>query len=575
MVIPLTRRELTGGVVGLGLTASLGSWSRASNRPSFQSRSEIYSPHGMVATSQPLAVAAGLHILREGGSAVDAAIAANAVLGVVEPVGCGLGGDLFAIIWDPNEKRLVGLNASGAAPLNQSLSALKSKLGNATEIPPVGTACVTTPGAAGGWAAAHKRYGRLPMSAVLAPAIHYAEQGAPISPLIAQDWALNLRLLGEQRAYIEEYDNTLATFSKGGHAPRTGEQFRNPDLANTYRLIAKGGGNAFYRGAIAEKLTAYMDTISGPLSARDLSQFEPEWVDTIATSYRGAQIHQIPPNSQGITVLQMLALLEPYDLATMKEADRIHVMVEAKKQAFADRAKLIADPRFSDNAADLLLDPDRLSQQRAAIDLQISQTSTHADEMIDGDTIYLSAADNQGMMVSWIQSNFRGMGCGLTPTGLGFMLQNRGAQFNLNAKHANVYAPGKRPFHTIIPGFAMKADKPWMSFGVMGGSMQPQGQVQVLSRMLDEGMTPQAAGDAPRWRHNSGATPQTNELGDETLFLEPGIAEDVATELAARGHLISRKPENFGGYQCVVKNGDGPGWVGASEKRKDGMAAGY
>ncbi len=566
----LTRREAGLG----GLAAATISSVAAADRPygpAFQGRSTVHAPRAMAATSQPLATAIALDLLRQGGSAVDAAIGANAALGLMEPVGCGIGGDLFALIWDPAAQALEGLNASGPAPRARSLDDLTARLGGAAQIPPVGTSCVTVPGAVDGWIKAHERFGRLPLSDVLAPAIHYAREGFPVSPIIANDWALNLRLLGEVRGLIEEYENTLATWSIEGRAPRPGERFANPDLADAYALIASGGREAFYEGEIAERLVAYLEGLGGALSRADLAGYEAQWVAPISTRYREAEVFQIPPNSQGLTVLQMLRILDGYDLAALSEADRIHLMVEAKKRAFADRARHIADPAFHDAPLDRLLSEDYAAAQRARIAMDAAGPAA-PEPLRDGDTIYLTVADQSGMIASWIQSNYRGMGNGLTPDGLGFMLQNRGAQFSLDPGHANVYAPGKRPFHTIIPGFAMKDGAPWLGFGVMGGSMQPQGQVQVLSNLLDRGMSLQAAGDAPRWRHDGG--PDADSSAEPSaLLVERGVPDAVRASLAERGHDVRVEAANYGGYQAVARTG--AGWAGASEKRKDGMAAGF
>ncbi len=570
----LNRRTLlTAGASGAAMLAVPSSF--AGDRPygpAFQGRSTVYASDGMAATSQPLATAIALSLLRAGGSAVDAAIGANAALGLMEPTGAGIGGDLFALIWDPDTNKLHGLNASGPAPQSRSLAELKSAFPGQRVIPPVGTASITVPGAVDGWLKAHERFGKLPLKDVLAPAIHYARNGFPVSPIVAGDWALNLRLLGEYRSAIEEYDNTLATWSLDGRAPDAGERFANPALAATYEKIAAGGRAAFYEGDIAAAIDAYMTRIGGPITAADLAAYEAEWVEPISATYRNAEIFQAPPNSQGLTVLQMLRIMDGFDLGAMAEADRLHVMVEAKKLAFADRAQFIADPRYADVPVERLLSEKYVAGQRARIEMAKALPSV-AEPIPDGDTIYLTVADSNGMMASWIQSNYRGMGSGLTPDGLGFMLQNRGAQFNLDPAHANAYAPGKRPFHTIIPGFATRDGAPWLSFGLMGGSMQPQGHAQILSNLLDKGMTLQAAGDAPRWHHKGGNDPDGDIPAPDELLVESGIDAELRASLSARGHDVKVSDANYGGYQAVMKTGSG--WAGASEMRKDGMAAGY
>jgi len=554
--------------------------------PAFSSRSPVVAVQGAAATSQPLATQVALDVLKAGGSAVDAAIAANATLGLMEPTGNGVGGDLFALVWDPRTGKLYGLNASGTAPRGQTLAQLKEKLrarsGGAEPkaLPAVGSFTVTVPGAVGGWFALHERFGRLPMEEVLSPAIGYARDGFPVSPVIADLWAMNFRRFERNAAHIEERGNAAATYLIDGRTPRAGEIFRNPDLAETLNLIAQGGADAFYRGPVARAVDAYMKRIGGPLRYEDFAAYRPEWVEPVSTNYRGYDVWQIPANTQGIIVLEMLNILEGFDLKAMgfDSADRLHVMTEAKKLAFADRARYLGDPAMAPVPVQGLIDKGYAAQRRALIDM-----SRAAPAEVDPgkpifertDTIYLTVADKDGMMVSLIQSNYAGMGSGLVPDGLGFMLQNRGAQFSLDARHPNAYAPGKRPFHTIIPGFVTQGGKPWLSFGVMGGAMQPQGQVQVLSNIIDFGMDVQTAGDAPRWRHIGGPNPgNADEGAPNTLFLEHGYSDKTIAELRKRGHVIKVGGEDVGGYQAILRTEDGVYWA-ASEMRKDGQAGGY
>jgi gamma-glutamyltranspeptidase / glutathione hydrolase len=569
-----TRR--TGLAAGLSFAAAPAF---AGDRPlgrAFAGRSAVYAKDGMVATSQPLATAAGLQVLKQGGSAVDAAIAANACLGVMEPTGCGIGGDLFALVWDPKTRKLYGLNASGPAPRGQTLEQATARA-KGPIIPALGVRSATVPGAVDGWLQLNAKFGKLRLSDVLQPAVGYARDGHPVAPVIAQGWARNFVRFEQGRADIEEFDNARKAWLINGRAPRAGEMFANPDLARTYTNIAVYGREWFYDGDGAEIIDRYMQRVGGPLRATDMANYRAQWVEPIRTTYRGVEVCQIPPNSQGITVLQILNILEGFDLKAMGfgSADALHVATEAKKLAFADRARFIADPDFAKLPVAQLLDKTYAARQRATIRMDRASAARDVKGYEGGDTIYLSTADKDGMMVSLIQSNYRGMGSGIVPDGMGFMLQNRGSQFNLNPKHANAYAPGKRPFHTIIPGFALKGGAPWLAFGVMGGAMQPQGHAQIINNLVDFGMDVQEAGDAPRWRHIGGPDPDGNDGGEsgDSLYLESQIGADVRKALEARGHKLATGYQDVGGYQAVQR--DSGVFVGASEMRKDGMAAGY
>ncbi len=558
---------------------SRGGGDRLTGSP-FATRSPVYGSHGMAATAQPLASQAALDVLRQGGSAVDAAIAANATLGLMEPVGCGIGGDLFAIVWDPKTKRLYGYNGSGRSPARRSLADLKAKLKGAKQIPPVGSLPVTVPGAVDGWFALHERFGRLGMQEVLQPAIDYARQGFPVSPVIAYYWERNMASFEKRlgNGWLEEFDNGRKLFLVDGKPPRAGQRFKNPDLARTYQRLATDGRTAYYEGSIAQTIAGYMKRIGGDLTAEDFAEHRGEWVEPVSVRYRGYDVYELPPNTQGIAALQMLQMLEPYDLANMSEADRIHVMVEAKRLAFEDRARYYADPAMASVPLSGLLDPAYAESRRALIDLTAARPSVDAGApaLEPGDTTYLTVADADGMMVSLIQSNYRGMGSGLVPDGLGFMLQDRGELFSLEEGHANVYAPGKRPFHTIIPAFVMKDGRPWLSFGVMGGAMQPQGHVQVLVNLIDLGLDLQAAGDAARWRHDGSSEPTGPHVdGVGTLLVESGVAEATREGLRAKGHRVKVSKGGFGGYQAVQRDHAQSVYVGASEMRKDGAAQGY
>jgi gamma-glutamyltranspeptidase/glutathione hydrolase len=537
----------------------------------YASRSEIFAPHAMAATSQPLATQVALDILKAGGNAVDAAIAANATLGLMEPTGCGIGGDLFAIVWDAGTGRLLGLNASGRSPQALELDYFLSR--DMDAIPERGPLPVSVPGAVDGWFELHGRLGKLPMRQVLAPAIRYARDGFPVSEVIAFLWANNARELSGFEGYAELY-------MPEGRAPRKGEIFRNPQLADTYELLASEGRDAFYRGKIARVIADYMARQGGFLGYQDLADHKSEWVAPVSSNYRGYDVWELPPNGQGIAALQMLNILEGFDLAAMGfGADYLHLLIEAKKLAFEDRARFYADPDFFDAPVDALISKPYAARRRAQIDAsRAAQVVTHGDPLVleSGDTIYLTVADSEGNMVSLIQSNYSGMGSGMTPPGLGFGLQNRGELFSLEPGHPNVYAPGKRPFHTIIPAFVTREGKPWLSFGVMGGAMQPQGHVQILVNLIDFGMNLQQAGDAPRMRHDGSSEPTGGHLEDGgVVLLESGFSETVKQELLRRGHRLESALGGHGGYQAIMKDPVTGVYVGASESRKDGQAAGY
>jgi len=542
---------------------------------SFVTRSPAVGKHGMAATSQPLATQAAIEILQIGGNAVDAAIAANAVLGVTEPMSCGLGGDLFAIVWDAKTQKLYGLNASGRSPRSLTLAKLRDELRklNATKIPPRGPLPVSVPGAVDGWFELHGKFGKLPMKELLEPAIRYAREGFPVTEVIAEGWAANARLL-------KQYPNYAETFMPNGRAPRKGEVFRNPLLANTLAAIAAGGRDAFYKGEIAQRIEQYFRANGGYLTAADLAAHRSEWVEPVSTNYRGYDVWELPPNTQGVAALEMLNILEPYDLKSMGfgSAEYLHLFIEAKKLAFEDRARFYADPEFAKIPLRALLSKDYAAKRRALIRTEKAALEYPVDnQAIDqSDTIYMSVADEAGNMVSLIQSNYRGMGSGMTPDGCGFILQDRGELFSLKDGHPNVYAPGKRPFHTIIPAFVTKGGRPWLSFGVMGGAMQPQGHVQILVNLIDFGMNLQEAGDAPRVRHDGSGEPTDEVMRDGgEIILETGASPATVKALQARGHRV--KVENdgdFGGYQAILRDEHGV-YFGASESRKDGAAQGY
>ncbi len=539
---------------------------------SFATRSEVFAQHGMVATSQPLATQIGLDVLKRGGSAVDAAIAANAALGLMEPTGNGIGGDLFAIVWDAKTQKLHGYNGSGRSP--QSLSLKWFADNGHTKIPSWGPLPVTVPGAVDGWFALHGRFGKLPMKDVLAPAIGYARDGFPVSELIAYYWDRSVPRLGKYPGFTQQ-------FTIDGRAPRKGETWKNANLANTLAAIAKGGRDAFYKGAIARTIGDYMQANDGFLSYEDLAAHHGEWVEPVSTNYRGYDVWELPPNGQGIAALQMLNILEGYDLKGhgFGSAEHIHLFVEAKKLAFEDRAKYYADPAFAAAPVARLISKAYAAERRKLISLDTALTTVAPGEFqTGGDTIYLTTADRWGNMVSLIQSNYRGMGSGMAPTGLGFILQDRGEMFVLKEGHANTFAPGKRPFHTIIPAFITKDGKPWLSFGVMGGDTQPQGHAAIVINLIDFGMNLQEAGDAPRIQHDGSTSPegQATPMSDGgTIELETGFDYATIRALMRKGHRVRFADGSFGGYQAIGWDGTNRTFIGASEGRKDGQAAGY
>lgn len=532
-------------------------------------RSEVIAQHGMAATSQPLATQIALDVLKKGGHAVDAAIAANAALGLMEPTGNGIGGDLFAIVWDAEEEKLYGLNASGRSPYELTLSYFKEN--DYDKIPALGALPVSVPGCVDGWQELHDRWGQLDWVDVLQPAINYAEQGFPVSELIAYYWQRNAQAL-------KDFPHFAETFMPEGSAPTKGEIFQNPRLAYTLKKIAQGGRDSFYLGSIAQQIAKAVQSQGGFLSTRDLADHQSEWVEPISVDYRGYQVWELPPNGQGTAVLQMLNILEGYDIAKMGfgSAEYIHHLVEAKKLAFEDRAKFYADPDFYNIPIETLISKTYANQRRDLIDPDRAARSYPAGKIEQGNTIYLTTADARGNMVSLIQSNYRGMGSGITPEGLGFVLQDRGELFSLQEGHANVYESHKRPFHTIIPAFITKDGKPYVSFGLMGGAMQPQGHTQIVCNILDFGMNLQEAGDAPRIRHSGSSQPTGEEMTrGGRLYLESGFSPQVLRELSAKGHDIRFTRGGYGGYQAISWSEDQGVYFGASESRKDGQAAGY
>lgn len=540
-------------------------------------RSVVLARRGMAATSQPLATQTALRLLQAGGSAVDAAIGANAVLGLVEPTSCGIGGDLFALVWEGAARRLHGLNASGRAPRALTIDVCRAQ--RLTAIPPHGPLPVSVPGCVAGWAELHARFGRLPWSDVLAPAIAYAREGFPVTEVIARDWEHGGRILGALPGFAE-------TFLPKGRAPRCGEIFTNPGLADTLATVATAGSAAFYRGELAARLGTFCARVGAYLGTHDLATHTSTWVNPLTTTFRGCEVWALPPNGQGFAVLQMLNLLEPYPLGKLghNSSAYLHLLIEAKKIAYEDRARYYADPDFVRVPWERLISKGYAEERRKLLGERASRALppgeiavTAADARLrDSDTAYLATADDAGNMVSLIQSNYRGFGSGLCPDGMGFCLQNRGELFALDERHPNVLAPGKRPFHTIIPGFVTRHGEAWLCFGVMGGDMQPQGQVQILCNLLEHGMDLQAAGDSARCHHSGSSTPTGETMTDGgSVALEAGVAAPVRHELEGRGHVLVERPGVFGGYQAILRDAVTGVLHGATESRKDGQAAGY
>ena len=536
-------------------------------------RSVVYARHGMVCAAQPLAVQAGVEILKAGGSAADAAIATNACLGLMEPTANGLGGDLFAILWDPKTKQVVGLNASGRAPLALTIDKVKPEKDGT--IPLYSPYSWTVPGCAGGWFELHAKYGKLPMKQILAPAIRYAEEGFPLSPVIADDWGRSVSRFQDKPGFRE-------VFMPGGRAPKEGEIFKNPALAKTLRLLAEQGRDGYYKGPIADALVRYSQANGGSFAKEDFARHTSTWDAPIATEYHGVKVWELPPNSQGLAALQLLNLIENFDLKSMgrESADFWHVFVEAKKIAYADRARYYADPAFAKIPVEQLLSKDYAKQRAARIDMKhaaLTDTPGEVAALNRKETTYLCAADESGMMVSLIQSNYTGFGSGYVVPEVGFGLQDRGGLFSLHQEHPNALAPGKRPFQTIIPAFVTKDGQPLMAFGVMGGDMQPQGHAQVIVNLIDFGMNLQEAGDAIRFHHTGSSEPTGTVMSDGgVLHIEDGLPAAVLEELARRGHLL--KPEGagqYGGYQAIWRDPATGVYSGATEKRKDGCALGY
>ena len=533
----------------------------------FASRSEVIGQNGMVATSHPLATQIGLDILKQGGTAIDAAIAANIALGLMEPTGNGIGGDLFAIVWDANEKKLHGLNASGPAPKNISIDYfVKNGL---NKIPSYGPLPVTVPGAVDGWVKLHEKFGKMDFQSLFEPTIEYAENGFPVTETIAY-------YLDRSKKRFENYPNFRDVWLKNGKMPAKGEIFKNPQLAKTLKIIADQGRAGFYEGRVATTMADFIQSQGGFLSYEDLSSFHSEWTPPVSSNYRGYDVWELPPNGQGIAALQILNILENYNIKKMGlfSAEYIHLFTEAKKLAFADRAKYYADPDFSKIPVQELISKSYAKDRAKLINLSEAAQTDQPGVLESGDTIYLTAADQYGNMISLIQSNYRGMGSGMMPPGLGFMLQDRGELFSLDKNHRNALEGGKRPFHTIIPAFVTKDGKPFMSFGVMGGATQPQAHAQIIINMIDFGLNLQEAGDAPRIVHSGSSQPTDEVMTDGgSLSIESGFGKKIEKQLTKKGHTIKYEKGIFGGYQAIMLK-DGV-YYGASETRKDGQAAGY
>ncbi len=524
-------------------------------------RSPIAVRRGLVATSQPLAAQAGLNVLRAGGNAIDAAVAAVATLCVVEPCSTGVGGDAFALIWSADEQRLYGINASGPAPMGLTADLVRGR-GHAT-FPIRGGLPVTVPGAVRGWQLALERFGTMGLDTLLTQPIEYARDGFPVSMVIAQAWRNSTELLGR-------LPDSQRVWLPAGRAPQATELFRNPEFSTTLQTLAENGYDAFYVGEIAAQIAAAVRADGGVMTEEDLAGYRAEWVEPISIEYRdGYSFHEIPPNGQGLAALLALNIARGFDLRSIPygSADYYHVLIESMKLGFADAHAYIADPRQAPVPVEAMLSQRYTRDRRALINRATALWPEPGQPEAHDDTVYLTVADAAGNMVSWIQSLYMGFGSGITAGRTGVQLQNRGANFSLTPGHPNEVAPGKRPYHTIIPGFITHEGRPWASFGVMGGFMQPQGHLQVGANLVEFGMDPQAALDAPRF----------NWLQGKEVALEPGIGDEVRGELARRGHVLRPKgePLHYGGGQVILRDPETGVLIGGSEPRNDGAAVGW
>ena len=586
LALPLAAQERTAEPAARPIEQQIG----AGGRPvgANWSRSPVVAHGGMAATAHPLATQVALDILKDGGSAVDAAIAANAALGLMEPTGNGIGGDLFAIVWDPATQKLHGINGSGRSPKGQTLDQLIERLDGADSLPPVGPLPVTIPGTVDAWFTLHGRFGKLDMAQVLAPTVRYAREGHPVAPVIAMYLDRSLRSYTSRlETFPFEFDNARKVWFADGGAPEAGEMFRNPDLANTLETLGREGRDAFYEGDLARVMVDYLQRQGSAFTLDDFAAHRSQWVEPACADYReGFALCELPPNSQGFAALQMVNILKNVDLSQWERGspEVIHYITEAKRLAYADVARFYADPDFARFPQELLSDEygrqrfELIDPARATPEFGPGEPKLEGE----GDTTYLTVVDGDGMMVSLIQSNYRGMGGGLVPDGLGFMFQDRGELFSLDPAHPNAYEPGKRPFQTIIPAFVTKDGAPFMTLGLMGGGMQPQGHVQVLINMVDYGMNLQEAGDAARINHDGGRQPTERFTGPAadplgTLYVEPGIPGETVTALEAMGHRVEVVSNGimFGGYQAIMRDPDTGVLTGATEMRKDGQAQGF
>jgi gamma-glutamyltranspeptidase/glutathione hydrolase len=542
-------------------TLSLCSLSAASDRPAADAklgRSPVLATRGMVATSQPLAAAAGLRVLQEGGNAIDAAIATAATLNVVEPMMAGIGGDLFALVYHADSQKLYGLNATGRAGALASAAKLRER--GLERIPYDDILAVTVPGALDGWEMLRSRFGSRPLEDLLEPAIFYAESGFPVSEIIATDWEWSVPKLSKN-------PDSAATYLVDGRAPKHGEIFKSPDLGRTFRLIAEKGPDAFYRGELARRIVDFVQAEGGFLTLEDLASHHGDWVEPISTTYRGATVYQIPPNSQGFVALEMLNIVEGFDVAKLghNSADLLHRLIEAKKLAYADRDRYLADPEKARVPLSTLISKEYAAERRKLIDPERAATEVPPGLIDTTETVYLTVVDEKRNVVSFIYSVFDDFGSGRVVPGTGIALQNRGAGFSLESGHPNEMAPGKRALHTNMPGMVFKNGKPWISYGVMGGDMQPQGHTQVLLNIIDFGMNVQQAGEAARFRHFS----------ESGVAFESGVDIDVLQALIRKGHRPMTRMAAYGGYQAIEIDWENGVLIGGSDPRKDGCALGY
>ena len=532
-------------------------------------RSEVIAKKGIAATSHPLATQTALDILKRGGNAIDAAIAANALLGLIEPTACGIGGDAFAVIWDAKTQRLYGINGSGKAPSNLSFNYFKKQ--KIRDIPSEGPLSLTVPGCVDTWQKMHEKFGKLSLEEILAPAIAYSDDGFPVSEMVAKNMAL-------QAERLKKYSGFSKIYMPNDSLPKKGDLFKNPALANTYRRLAEAGLRNFYDGEIADEMVEYVKTQGGFLSVSDFNAYQSEWVQPLSTSYRGYELWQLPPNGQGIAIIEMLNILETNDIKSMGFGSKalIHLLIETKKLVSEDVSEQLGDPAFVNVAISKLISKAFAAERAKLINKEKAGKSVNTAFFEQGNSVFLTVADAEGNMVGLMQSNYRGMGSGLTPENLGFVLQNSAAAFTLQANHPNVYAAGKRPLLNNTPSFVTKDGSPWLCFGWMDGQLQSQSQLQFLVNVIDFGMNLQEAGDAPMVCHETPVERVSTSTAESGwVNMDSGFNYEIIRGLMKMGHRVKFETGNYGGFQAIMRDPISGIYFGASESKKNGQAAGY